>query len=110
MKFTHSSCNIPWRFPFAKHISANLHGGISGALSIGKYSIGAAAIATDVAIGDYAKGTVAIGNTTEGLTKIPLDTSIEDIKKVIKEQYPSLSNWIIKYIEFFVKYTKFGVK
>ena len=81
-----------------------------GALSIGKYSIGAAAIATDVAIGDYAKGTVAIGNTTEGLTKIPLDTSIEDIKKVIKEQYPSLSNWIIKYIEFFVKYTKFGVK
>ena len=56
------------------------------------------------------KGTVAIGNTTEGLTKIPLDTSIEDIKKVIKEQYPSLSNWIIKYIEFFVKYTKFGVK
>ncbi|EPY2272393.1 helix-turn-helix domain-containing protein [Clostridium sporogenes] len=75
-----------------------------GALSIGKYALGAAAIASDIAIGDYAKANIAIGNKVKGINTLPLDTSVEDIKNLIKQEYPNLSKWIVNIIIFFTKY------
>ncbi|MEO2508458.1 helix-turn-helix domain-containing protein [Clostridium paraputrificum] len=77
-----------------------------GALSIGKYSIGAAAIASDIAIGDYARANIAIGNKVQGANVLPLDTPIEDIKILIKKEYPNISAWLKNCVEFFVRNIK----
>lgn len=77
-----------------------------GALSIGKYSIGAAAIASDIAIGDYARANIAIGNKAQGANVLPLDTPIEDIKMLIKKEYPNISAWLKNCVEFFVRNIK----
>lgn len=77
-----------------------------GALSIGKYSIGAAAIASDIAIGDYSRANMAIGNKVQGANVLPLDTPIEDIKILLKKEYPNLSEWFINCVEFFVRNIK----
>jgi len=75
-----------------------------GAVSIGKYAFGAVAIASDIAIGDYAKANIAIGNKVKGINTISLDTSVVDIKNLIKQEYPNLSKWIMDIINFFIKY------
>ena len=77
-----------------------------GALSIGKCSIGAAAIASDIAIGDYARVNIAIGNKAQGANVLPLDTPIEDIKILIKKEYPNISAWLKNCVEFFVRNIK----
>ena len=77
-----------------------------GALSIGKYSIGAAAIASDIAIGDYARANIAIGNKAQGANVLPLDTPIEDIKMLIKKEYPNISAWLKNCVEIFVRNIK----
>lgn len=77
-----------------------------GALSIGKYSIGAAAIASDIAIGDYARANIAIGNKVQGANVLPLDTPIEDIKILIKKEYPNIGAWLKNCVEFFVRNIK----
>ncbi|WP_411167836.1 helix-turn-helix domain-containing protein [Clostridium sp. MB05] len=73
-----------------------------GAVSIGKYAVGAGAIASDIAIGDYAKANIAIGNKVEGVNTLPLDTSMEDIKNLIKQEYPNLSEWVVDIINFII--------
>lgn len=75
-----------------------------GAVSIGKYAFGAVAIASDIAIGDYAKANIAIGNKVKGINTLSLDTSVVDIKNLIKQEYPNLSKWIMDIINFFIKY------
>lgn len=81
-----------------------------GALSIGKYAVGASAVATDIAIGDYAMANIAIGNKTEGIITLPLETSVNDMKILIKEEYPKLSEWIINIIDFLIKNIRIGVR
>ena len=73
----------------------------SGALAIGKYAVGGGAIASDVAVGDYAKANIAIGNKVEGLKTLSLDSSKEEIKRVIKEEYPNIKNWIVDLVSYF---------
>lgn len=67
---------------------------------MGKYSIGASAIASDIAIGDYAKANIAIGNITEGSNLISLGTSGEEIEELIKHEYPNLAQWVVNKIKF----------
>lgn len=81
-----------------------------GALAIGKYAVGAGAIGSSVAIGDYANGHVAIGNKLEGMNQLPLDTSMEEIKNLLKSEYPNMKDWFINIIEFFVKGIKIGTR
>lgn len=81
-----------------------------GALAIGKYAIGAGAIATNIAVGDYAKANIAIGNKLEGVNKITLNTSIDDIRSIIKQEYPNISEWIKKIIEFGIKSISVGTR
>lgn len=77
-----------------------------GVISIGTFSIGAAAIASDIAIGDYARANIAIGNKAQGANVLPLDTPIEDIKMLIKKEYPNISAWLKNCVEFFVRNIK----
>lgn len=74
-----------------------------GALSIGKYATGAAAIASDIALGDYANANIAIGNTVDGINTLPLDTSVEEVKSLIKQEYPNLGDKFIKIVNSFVR-------
>ena len=73
----------------------------AGALAIGKYAVGGGAIASDIAIGDYAKANIAIGNRIDGLRTLSLDSSKEEIKRVIKEEYPNIKNWIVDLVSYF---------
>lgn len=73
----------------------------TGALAIGKYAVGGGAIASDIAVGDYAKANIAIGNKVNGLKTLSLDSSKEEIKRVIKEEYPNIKNWIIDLVSYF---------
>lgn len=73
----------------------------SGALAIGKYAVGGGAIASDIAVGDYAKANIAIGNRVDGLKTISLDSSKEEIRRVIKEEYPNIKNWIVDLVSYF---------
>ncbi|MDS1004101.1 helix-turn-helix transcriptional regulator [Clostridium sporogenes] len=75
-----------------------------GAVSIGKYAFGAVAIASDIAIGDYTKANIAIGNKVKGINTLSLDASVVDIKNLIKQEYPNLSKWVMDIINFFIKY------
>ena len=79
-----------------------------GAISIGKYAVGASAIASDIAIGDYARANIAIGNNAEGTQSISLQTSASDIKNLIKQEYPNLSEWVINIIDFIIKNIRIG--
>lgn len=79
-----------------------------GAISIGKYAVGASAIASDIAIGDYARANIAIGNNTEGTQSISLQTSASDIKNLIKQEYPNLSEWVMNIIDFIIKNIRIG--
>lgn len=81
-----------------------------GALAIGKYAAGAAAIASNIAIGDYANGHIAIGNRVEGINTLPLDSSVEEVKNLIKQVYPNLKDWAINIIDFFIKHITIGTK
>ncbi|MBS5939091.1 XRE family transcriptional regulator [Clostridium sartagoforme] len=73
----------------------------AGALAIGKYAVGGGAIAADIAIGDHAKANIAIGNRVDGLRTLSLDSSKEEIKRVIKEEYPNIKNWIVDLVSYF---------
>lgn len=73
----------------------------AGALAIGKYAVGGGAIASDIAVGDYAKANIAIGNRVDGLRALSLDSSKEEIKRVIKEEYPNIKNWIVDLVSYF---------
>ncbi|MDU5110236.1 MAG: helix-turn-helix transcriptional regulator [Clostridium sp.] len=73
----------------------------AGALAIGKYAVGGGAIASDIAIGDYAKANIAIGNRVDGLRALSLESSKEEIKRVIKEEYPNIKNWIVDLVSYF---------
>lgn len=73
----------------------------SGALAIGKYAVGGGAIASDIAVGDCAKANIAIGNRVDGLKTISLDSSKEEIRRVIKEEYPNIKNWIVDLVSYF---------
>lgn len=77
-----------------------------GALAIGKYAIGAAAVASDIAIGDYAKGNIAIGNNVSGINTLSMNSSISEIRSLIKQEYPNLSNKFIMFISNLVKMIK----
>ena len=74
-----------------------------GALAIGKYAVGAHAIGADIAIGDFAKGNIAIGNKTEGIYKLPLNATAEQISNLIKQEYPNLTKGFINIISKLVK-------
>ena len=73
----------------------------SGALAIGRYAVGGGAIASDIAVGDYAKANIAIGNKVDGLKTLSLDSSKEEIKRVIREEYPNIKNWIVELVGYF---------
>lgn len=73
----------------------------SGALAIGRYAVGGGAIASDIAVGDYAKANIAIGNKVDGLKTLSLDSSKEEIKRVIIEEYPNIKNWIVELVGYF---------
>lgn len=73
----------------------------AGALAIGKYAVGGGAIASDIAVGDYAKANIAIGNKVDGFKTLSLDSSKEEIKRVIKEEYPNIKNWIVDLVSYF---------
>lgn len=75
----------------------------AGALAIGKYAVGGGAIASDIAIGDYAKANIAIGNRIDGLRTLSLDSSKEEIKRIIKEEYPNIKNWIVDLVGYFAR-------
>lgn len=72
-----------------------------GSLAIGKYAVGAGAIASDIAIGDYAKANIAIGNKVDGLRVLPLNSTKQDIERVIKSEYPNIKDWIINIMNYF---------
>lgn len=73
----------------------------SGALAIGRYAVGGGAIASDIAVGDYAKANIAIGNKVDGLKTLSLDSSKEEIKRIIREEYPNIKNWIVELVGYF---------
>ena len=73
----------------------------SGALAIGRYAVGGGAIASDIAVGDYAKANIAIGNKVDGLKTLSLESSKEEIKRVIREEYPNIKNWIVELVGYF---------
>lgn len=79
-----------------------------GALSIGKYAAGAGAIASDIAIGDYAKANISIGNKVEGMNTLSLDASSEEVKRLIKKEYSNIGDWFINIINFIIRYIKTG--
>ncbi|WP_061996479.1 helix-turn-helix transcriptional regulator [Clostridium sp. ATCC 25772] len=79
-----------------------------GAVAIGKYAAGAAAIGSDIAVGDYAKANIAIGNKVEGTNTLSLDASIYEVKKLIKQEYPNLKDWIVKLVNSFIIWIKKG--
>lgn len=79
-----------------------------GAIAIGKYAAGAVAIASDIAVGNYAKANIAIGNNVEGINTLSLDASSEEVKRLIKKEYPKLGEWIINIINFIIKNSRFG--
>lgn len=76
-----------------------------GALAIGKYAVGAYAIGLDIAIGDFARGNIAIGNKREGMYKLPLNAPAEQVKDLIKQEYPNLTEDFINIINKLVEMT-----
>ena len=81
-----------------------------GALAIGKYAVGAAAMASDIAIGDYASGHIAIGNRVVGENTLPLDASVEEVKTLIKREYPNIKDTALNIINFFINHVMTGAK
>lgn len=79
-----------------------------GAIAIGKYAAGAGAIASDIAVGDYANANISIGNRVEGMNTLSLYDSSEEVKRLIKSEYPNLGEWIINIINFIIRNCKFG--
>jgi len=74
-----------------------------GAVSIGFYSIGAVAVASRVAVGDYAYAPIAVGRTVRGALEF-IDTSAardfssvngQEVRQAILTQYPDTWSWIV---------------
>ncbi|MFP4974430.1 helix-turn-helix domain-containing protein [Paenibacillus sp. CN-4] len=71
-----------------------------GGLALGMFSLGGAAVASHVAIGGYANGHIAIGDTVKGAYTIlaPEDNlggvSSEQVRQLLRQEYPNLWGWI----------------
>lgn len=75
---------------------------VSIVLSIGKYASGAGAIESDIAIGDYARANITIGNKVEEINILSLEASLVEVKNIIKRQYLNLRDCFIRVANFFI--------
>jgi transcriptional regulator with XRE-family HTH domain len=80
-----------------------------GAVSIGVYSIGALAVASRVAVGDYAYAPVAAGRTVaKGAHEIVSATreysaiSTGEVRRAILSEFPNTRDWIINWLTWFL--------
>lgn len=62
-----------------------------GAISLGIISLAAFALGLYIAVGDYANGHIAIDTSLNSI-------STEEIKSGIMREYPSIANWLLKFL------------
>lgn len=75
-----------------------------GLITLALLSMGLLLAVGVMSVGIFSIGAISIGNKVKGINTLPLDTSVEDIKNLIKQEYPNLSKWIVNIIIFFTKY------
>ncbi|MDD5935628.1 MAG: helix-turn-helix transcriptional regulator [Clostridiales bacterium] len=75
-----------------------------GGLAVGVYAFGGCAIASNIGAGGYASGYIAIGDQTKGVHQFHVDSaSRAEARRMIKECYPQLPNFIVKLFTVFLK-------
>ncbi|WP_079421947.1 helix-turn-helix domain-containing protein [Clostridium oryzae] len=78
----------------------------TGALAIGAFSLGACSIAKYIAVGSYANGHIAIGDTVKGAKTIIVNhhnfnsIKAEQVIKLINHEYPKLWKPIVDWLTF----------
>ena len=73
-----------------------------GALSVGTVSIGACSVGNQIAIGDYAKGHIAIGRIVDGVkmlevretSRIFVEVTKEQVRTLIQSEFPDMWRWV----------------
>jgi len=67
------------------------------------FSVGALSIASHIAIGDHAYGHIAIGRVVDTSPRLDLRTiSRDEVRQAIYEEFPDMSNWIIRWMTAFL--------